>query len=250
METQKGASGPSFAESHYEEVFHIFAAVAALFGYPPPPPPGKIRGRPAWAEFLAKRSGEKIEIPDVELYGNSPYEHKMVREEAHHAIHLLDDLVKGCKRNKDKMGIAGLKYVQGTIKLYVALIEGGMPESERWWHHIPVLGPMIRKRLESKRAYEEALKKAGSMTRGQKVKKEGPKFFDTRNEKQLRVIYHTLRQYVLDENVSVEGSDVKVLGKQTFQQYKVTKDTGSSTREAMDLNKWLGVFFSDLFKAM
>jgi hypothetical protein len=249
MDAQKTPSGPSFVESHYEEVFHIFAAIAALFGYPPPPPPGKLRAGPEWNEFVAKH-GTEVKIPDTEFYGNSPYERKMVRDEAHHALHLLDERIKECKRNKDKLGINGLKYIQGTMKVFLAMVEGGIPEKEGWWAFVPVIGPIVRKQREQKRAYEQALKKAESITRGMKPVKEKPRFFDTKNDKQLRVIYNTIRQYIVDENLSAEGSDVKVLGKQTFTQYKMKKESGGSTTEAMNFNKWLGVFFSDLFKAM
>ena len=245
MEQDTNKPGRSFSETHYEEVFHIFAATAAMFGYPPPPPPSKLR------KYGDSRNKNRNQVPDLEFYGYSPYERQMVRDEAHHAIRLLERRAQDSKRAGDKVGFAGLQYLVQTIKVFLSKVEFVDEGSEGLWGYIPIVNTIVRKRKEAKRKYENALKQAETrrmQSQGKGQPKKQPSFLDTKNENVLKAIYHTLRQYVLDENVDLQGSEQVTNALQKVQTFKVQKMTGTSASEAIDFNRWLGTFFSDLFK--
>lgn len=42
----------AYPESHYDQVFNVAAAVAALFGYPAPPAPLTLKSNPEWRAYL------------------------------------------------------------------------------------------------------------------------------------------------------------------------------------------------------
>ena len=42
----------AYTESHYDQVFHVAAAVAALFGYPAPLAPRTLKSNPEWRAYL------------------------------------------------------------------------------------------------------------------------------------------------------------------------------------------------------
>lgn len=241
------------AESHYEELFAIFASVAALFGYPPPPPPRKLRENAEWTEYSARRLREKQPIPDVSFYGYSPFVRELARQEAHNALRLLTKRIESCKEAGDKMGEAGLQYLAETIRIYLAKVEPVGLEPEGFLYRIPLVGGFLRWRSERGRKLEQAIRDAEQrrQTRGigprKKVK---PEFLKPGNEKHLRIIYHTLRRYVLDENVSLEDGEFRKDGLTIFRTYRAQKETSSSTDEAIDFNKWLGLFFSELFRSV
>ena len=245
MEQDTNKPGRSFAESHYEEVFHIFAATAAMFGYPPPPPPSKLR------KYGDSRNQNKNQFPDLEFYGYTPYERQMVRDEAHHAIRLLERRADVCKKAGDKVGQAGLHYLMESIKTFLSKVEFVDEGEKGLWVYIPIVNTIVRKRKEAKRKYENALKQAETRRlerQGKGQPKKQPSFLDTKNQNVLKAIYHTLRQYVLDENVDLQGSEQVTSALQKVQTFKVQKTTGTSSSEAIDFNRWLGTFFSDLFK--
>lgn len=167
----------AYTESHYDQVFHVATAVAALFGYPAPPVPRTLKSNPEWRAYLDERNVRRP-IPDTAFYGNSPYVEDVVRTEAYLALNVLTRRHKRCM-----------------------------------------------------------------------VSVNGVNFLSNANEKQLKAIYHTFRSYVLDENVSIIGGEFRQVGMQSYQRFDVSKDTDGSASEAIEFNKWLGLFFQTCSRA-
>lgn len=238
--------------SQWDEVFHVMAATSALFGYPPPPSPRTLKSKPEWNEYVTNRNQEGASFPDTDFYGRSPFAKDMVLDEAHHALRVLNDRIKLCKKNKDKAGQAGLAYVAETIKMYLAKVQG-LPEDKGFLSHVPIVNFFVKRRKEKGQESEDTLKTVDS-----KIQKRGygnrrgeaakPEFFRAKSDKELRVIYHTLRNYVLDENISLEGKEVSKGSQQRYVRYDVQRDTNKSSDDAFEFNKWLALFFSDLFQ--
>ena len=242
METKSKA----FSEGQYDEVVHVMSAVAALFGYPPPPRPRTLRSNPEWHAYRSKLDDD-IRIPDIKFYGTSPYARDMLREEAHNAMRILKRRYDACKKEKDQLGEAGLGFILEIIKSYLSKVEvlEGDKDSGLW---SKVGGWMKRKKDDD---WEEIKRQADAKLAGSlnlKPQKHNPEvgFYKSHSPKEMRAIYHTLRTYVLDENVSVDAKSTHRMGGDVFQKYNVQKDTTSSASEAIEFNKWLSLFFNEV----
>ena len=116
--------------SQWDEVFHVMAATSALFGYPPPPSPRTLKSKPEWNEYVTNRNQEGASFPDTDFYGRSPFAKDMVLDEAHHALRILNDRIKLCKKNKDKAGQAGgVNLMASALMCWLARME---PEPLSW----------------------------------------------------------------------------------------------------------------------
>ncbi|MDA1141774.1 MAG: protein kinase [Planctomycetota bacterium] len=242
METKSKA----FSEGQYDEVVHVMSAVAALFGYPPPPRPRTLRSNPEWTAFQAKLD-EDILIPDVTFYGLSPYARDMLREEAHNAMRILKRRALACKKNKDNLGEAGLGFILEIVRGYLSKVEHLEAEKESGlWTK---MGGWMKRKQEDD--WEEIKRQADVKLAGSinlKPQKSNPEagFFKPQSSTELRAIYHTLRTYVLDENISFDIQSIHKVGGNVFQKFTVQKDTSSSASEALEFNKWLSLFFNQI----